>query len=378
MIFPDLNSAMQRALEVARLGTGFVEPNPAVGAVVVDRDLRRISEGWHPRYGGPHAEIVALTQAGEFARGATLIVTLEPCAHDGKTPPCAKAVIAAGISRVYVAVQDPAPHVAGAGLKMLRQAGIEVHVGLREREARELIAPFTKLWTQGCPFVHAKWAMSLDGKIATRTGASQWISSAASRRRVHAIRGRMDAILVGINTALADDPLLTVRPAGPRVPTRIVLDHDARLPVDSQLASTAGDVPVLLFTRADPAGEAVQALARKGVEILTCDSQINRDREQLEFLLDELGRRRMTNVLVEGGSGLHGAFRDAGLIDEVHCFVAPKLVGGVKALSPMGGRGAEMVPNELSLERVCVEVLEHDVYINGRVRAGRDVRRDEP
>src|SRR5436309_2908852 len=235
---------MHRALELAERGRGFVEPNPLVGAVLV-RDGQVVGEGWHQRYGQAHAEVNALSAAGEAARGATLYVTLEPCCHHGKTPPCTDAVLKAGVARVVVAMADPFPKVSGGGLAILRAAGVEVHVGLCEPEARELNAPYLKLLRTGRPWVHAKWAMTLDGKIATRTGDSKWISGEESRRRVHELRGRMDAILVGRGTVVADDPLLTARPAGPRVAARVVVSASGELPERCQLRATAREVPVI-------------------------------------------------------------------------------------------------------------------------------------
>src|SRR5437899_3135810 len=220
---------MQRALELAERGRGYVEPNPLVGAVIV-RGGEAVGEGWHQRFGEAHAEINALAAAGAAARGASLYITLEPCCHHGKTPPCTDAVLRAGIARVVAAMADPFPQVAGKGAELLRQAGVGVEMGLCEEEARRLNAPYLKLLSRGRPYVHAKWAMSLDGKIATRTGDSKWISNEASRRRVHEPRGRMDAIIAGIGTVLADDPLLTARPPGPRTPARIILDSRGRLP----------------------------------------------------------------------------------------------------------------------------------------------------
>src|SRR5262249_38998319 len=241
---------MRRALELAERGRGQVEPNPLVGAVVV-RAGQAVGEGWHQHFGEAHAEVHALGAAGEAARDATLYVTLEPCCHHGKTPPCTDAILRAGIRRVVAAMTDPFPQVAGQGVAMLRAGGVEVAVGLGEAEARRLNAPYLKLLAAGRPYVHAKWAMTLDGKIATRTGDSKWISNEAARQRVHALRGRMDAILVGIDTVLADDPQLTARPPGPRTPTRIILDSRGRLPSDSLLARSARDVPVLLATTED-------------------------------------------------------------------------------------------------------------------------------
>src|SRR3954466_722160 len=226
-------SWMERALALAERGRGAVEPNPLVGAVVV-RDGTCVGEGWHQRYGGPHAEVHALAAAAEAARGATLYVTLEPCCHFGKTPPCTDAVLAAGVRRVVASMADPFPRVAGGGLDRLRAAGLEVEVGLLEDEARRLNAPYLKRLTTGLPYVTAKWAMTLDGKTAVASGDSRWISGPRSRALVHELRGRMDAILVGIGTALADDPLLTARPPGPRVACRVVLDGAARLDLASR------------------------------------------------------------------------------------------------------------------------------------------------
>ncbi len=363
---------MRRALDLAVRGQGRVEPNPAVGAVVVDDAGQILGEGWHQAYGGPHAEVHALAAAGPATRGATLFVTLEPCCHFGKTPPCSQAVIAAGIRRVFVAMRDPAPHVDGGGLRELRSAGIEVEVGLLEHEAKRLVAPFVQLMTQGRPWFHAKWAMSLDGKIASHTGHSQWITNDASRAIVHRLRGRMDAVLVGIGTALADDPLLTPRPAGLRVATRIVIDSNARLPVESQLARTVSQAPVLVITTPHAPKDRCDLLRQAGVEILVIEADAA-GHPSLEAVASELGRRRLTNVLVEGGSGMLGAFFDAGLIDEVHAFIAPKLVGGATALTPLSGRGLDFVPQAASLDAPSVELLEGDIYLHGPLR-----RDDEP
>lgn len=358
---------MRRALELARRGLGSVEPNPMVGAVLVDDRLNLLGEGWHERYGGPHAEINALAQAGSKANGATLFVTLEPCCHFGKTPPCSRAVSAAGVRKVVAAMHDPAPHVQGGGIAELRAAGIEVEIGLLEAEAQRLVAPFVKLMTTGRPWVHAKWAMTLDGKLASRTGHSQWISNEASRRVVHQLRGRMDGIVVGIGTVLADDPLLTARPSGPRVATRIVVDSQARLPLTSQLARTASAAPVLVAVRNDTPPARIHALQELGIEVLPFPSEPESPRVSLRHLLDELGRRRLTNLLVEGGSQLLGAFFDQSLIDEVHAFLAPKLVGGSIAPTPMAGLGLERIPEIPQFDRVEIEVLEGDVYVHGRL-----------
>lgn len=370
--FASREEVMRRALEIAQFGVGLVEPNPAVGAVIVDDNLRLLGEGWHDRFGGPHAEVAAVLQAQGAARGATLYVTLEPCCHFGKkTPPCAQAVIAAGIKRVVIAMSDPHPKVAGQGIRKLREANIDVEVGMLEADAQRLTAPFCKLVERGLPYVHAKWAMTLDGRMASRTGASKWISNEVSRAVVHQLRGRMDAVVIGIGTALADNPLLTARPSGPRLATRVVLDSHARLPVDSQLVTTVGQAPVLVVVGVDAPAEQIAALQERGVEVFrpAPSPEGNRNgRPALVPLLQELGRRQMTNVLVEGGAEVLAAFFDAQLVDEVHVFIAPKLLGGDAAKSPLSGFGR---PTPAPLPDVApaeVEVLDGDVYIHGPLR----------
>jgi diaminohydroxyphosphoribosylaminopyrimidine deaminase/5-amino-6-(5-phosphoribosylamino)uracil reductase len=343
---------MTQALALAERGRGHVEPNPLVGAVLV-RDGRLVGEGWHQRYGQAHAEVNALAAAGEAARGATLYVTLEPCCHFGKTPPCTDAVIRAGVARVVAAMSDPFPQVAGQGAEQLRRAGISVEVGLCEAEARRLNAPYLKLLEKGRPYVHAKWAMTLDGKIATRSGDSKWISNEASRRRVHELRGCMDAIVVGIGTVLADDPLLTARPAGPRTPVRVVLDHYGRMPPRSQLVRTARETPTWVVT----AGEPALQLGALGCQVLSVPD--------VGWLLNEMGNRRMTNILVEGGAGVLGSFRDIGEIDEVHIFIAPRLTGGAGAKTPIGGHGVDKIADSLTLTQWRAEMIEGDVYLHG-------------
>jgi diaminohydroxyphosphoribosylaminopyrimidine deaminase/5-amino-6-(5-phosphoribosylamino)uracil reductase len=375
---------MARALELAARGIGAVEPNPAVGAVLIDDDRDLIAEGWHQRFGGPHAEIEAMTAAGKRALGATLFVTLEPCCHQGKTGPCTEAIIQAGIRKVIVALQDPFPKVAGKGIERLRSQGIEVEVGLLATEAGYLAAPFLKLVTTARPWVHAKWAMSLDGKIATRSGDSRWISNEASRAIVHRLRGRMDGIIVGAETAIQDDPLLTARPPGPRVATRIVVDSEARLPVTSQLVQTARETPLLIAASTIAPQSNVRRLEERGVEVLLIpplhstpsraatgtDPRVAEwaasGAVNLDAILQELGRRRFTNVLVEGGSRLLGSFFDAGHVDEVHVFVAPKIIGGAAAFAAVAGLGISQMNLAATLEQVAIEPVGDDIYINGR------------
>ena len=365
------DDAMRRAIALARRGEGFVEPNPLVGAVLVSPSGEVVGEGWHERFGGPHAEVQALARAGESAAGATLVVTLEPCCHFGKTPPCTRAVIAAGVRRVVVGTRDPFPKVDGGGLAELRAAGIEVIEGCVEAEANRLLAPFRTRVEQRRPYVHAKWAMTLDGKIASATGASQWISNESSRRVVHALRGRMDAILVGIGTALADDPRLTARPAGPRTAVRVVVDRLARLPLTSQLVLTAGDIPTLVYHTDEAPSERVARLRSAAVETICVNGDATPANEtrrvSLLAVLHDLAERQVTNLLVEGGAQVFGSLRDARLIDEVHAFIAPGLLGGADAPGPIAGHGASGPAVMPRLIRPEIERLEDDIYLHGPV-----------
>jgi diaminohydroxyphosphoribosylaminopyrimidine deaminase/5-amino-6-(5-phosphoribosylamino)uracil reductase len=352
---------MELALSLARRGEGYVEPNPMVGAVVVAPDGRVVGTGWHQKFGGPHAEVHALREAGELARGATLYVTLEPCCHTGKTPPCTEAIIAAGIARVVVAVEDPFPKVDGGGLRQLAEAGIPCEVGLLADEARHLLAPYLKRLATGRPWVIAKWAMTLDGKIATGTGSSQWISGETSRAVVHKLRGRVDAILVGAGTVRADDPLLTARPPGRRTAVRYVLGD---IPVASQLVRTAREGPLVVAIGPHIPQPIADELLSHGAQVWRLDSTVRGD--QVAQLLDQMAAHGVTNLLVEGGARLLGELFDLRAIDEVHAFVAPKLVGGTGALSPIGGVGLGQMAEALALGDCRVQVLDRDIYVTGR------------
>jgi diaminohydroxyphosphoribosylaminopyrimidine deaminase/5-amino-6-(5-phosphoribosylamino)uracil reductase len=359
---------MARALALASLGEGFVEPNPQVGCVIV-RGGQVVGEGCHSRFGGPHAEVVALAQAGDAARGATAYVSLEPCCHQGKTPPCTEALLAAGVARVVAAVEDPFERVCGRGIAALKSAGVACAVGLLATEANHLIAPYRKLIATGRPWVIAKWAMTLDGKIATASGDSKWISSEASRAIVHQLRGRVDAIAVGSNTARLDDPLLTARPVDladlKRTATRIVVDSRATLAPHGRLARTAQDVPVLVAAAGEAPGHAIRELEQLGVEVWRGAG--NDHATRLDELLKELGRRQMTNILVEGGGRLLGNLFDLGAIDEVHVFMAPKIAGGKAAAAPVAGGGVDRMTNALALKEITIEESAGDVYVHGRV-----------
>ncbi len=356
---------MARALELASRGQGRVEPNPMVGCVIV-RDRQVIGEGYHEQFGQAHAEVNALRIAGPRAHDATMYVTLEPCCHHGKTPPCTQAVIAAGIKRVVCAMRDPFPRVAGGGVQELQQAGITVDVGLLADDAQSLNAPYLKLIATGLPWVIAKWAMTLDGKIAAHTGDSQWISSESSRALVHELRGRVDAIVIGGGTAKRDNPLLTARPSGPRTALRVVLDSKAHLNSNNQLLQTANDIPLLIVVGQEAPAKERERLQATGAEVLVAEKTDHTAR--IKWLMQELGRRRCTNVLVEGGSRVHGSLLDARLIDEVWAFVAPKLVGGFLAPSAIAGNGFHHMHEALCFSSGAWRTSGDDLLYQGRVQ----------
>jgi len=357
---------MRMALELARQAEGRVEPNPMVGAVVV-KDGRVVGQGYHQQFGGPHAEVFALQEAGELAQGATLYVTLEPCAHYGKTPPCAPKVIRAGVVRVVCATTDPTPHTGGRGIRMLRHAGICTEVGLCQEEAALLNAAFFKRWATGLPLVTAKWAMSADGKIATRTGDSRWISSPASRKLVHEVRGRVDAIVIGSATARRDDPLLTCRDAQRRrAAARVVLCGSGLPDASSRLVQTARETPVLLAYPQDAPPDGLQELIEAGCEALPLASLADAPhRADPGALLAALGERSAANVLVEGGSEVLGSFLDCGAIDRLMVFVCPLVIGGAQAVTAAGGRGAGRIEEAYALRRIEVRRLGPDILLQG-------------
>ena len=356
---------MREALRVARYAEGRTSPNPLVGAVIV-KDGRIVAVGWHRKAGSPHAEVHALNMAGELARGATLYVTLEPCSHYGKVPPCALAVIEAGISRVVMAMIDPNPKVAGKGKKMLEEAGIEVVCGVMQEEAEKLNRPFLKWVTQRTPWVTMKMAMTIDGKIATKSGKSQWITNEKSRQIVHELRDKSDAILVGIGTVLADNPSLTSRlPGGMgHNPLRVIVDSQARTPLTANVI-TDGLAPTLLAVTGTAPPERVAALKKAGAEVVVVN-----DGEQVDVkkLMSILGERNNTSLLVEGGGTVNYAFLQAGLVDELSAFIAPKLFGGKDALTSVEGNGVDEVADAFALFDVKTELIDGDIYVNGLVR----------
>ncbi len=370
---------MRRALHLAARGRGAVEPNPMVGAVFV-RDGRIIAEGWHRRFGGPHAEIDALNRAigGDDAalREAELYVSLEPCCHHGKTPPCTDALIAAGLRRVAVAMVDPNPQVAGRGIARLRDAGIDVHVGLLENEARQLNEPFIKRQTVGRPWVIAKWAQTLDGAIATRTGDSRWISNDCSRRVVHQLRGRVDAVMVGIGTVLADDPLLTARDVPRRrIARRVVVDPRLRISLQSQLVRSIDRAPLLLAVSATTLrsrGRRVAALRRLGAEVIALPRQRGAAGAlDLGRLLTHLADAHdATNVLVEGGATLLGHLFRQSHVDQVLAFVAPRVLGDRQAVAAVAGLDPRRVADARGLELVHHRLVGGDMLLDYRMSGG--------
>lgn len=357
-----------RAIELAWRGRGRTSPNPLVGAVVV-KDGRVIGEGWHAAVGEAHAERAALEACGEDPAGATLYVTLEPCAHEGRTPPCTDAIAAAGLARVVVASDDPTPKASGRGLGVLRDEGIRVESagGEAAAAARLQNQPFRKHARTGRPLVVLKSAMTLDGKVATRTGDSRWISGEESRARAHRWRAEADAVAVGVGTALADDPQLTARVDGVHTqPCRVVFDSEARLPATSRLVRSAGEVPVILICSRAASRTAVQRLEAAGVEVIVVTGA--NESARVAAALDELGRRDVQQVLLEGGPHLAGAFFDAGEIDEVRTFVAPLIAGGRQAKAPIEGQGVERIGAARRALATEVERIGEDVLVSARLR----------
>ncbi|MCX2726359.1 bifunctional diaminohydroxyphosphoribosylaminopyrimidine deaminase/5-amino-6-(5-phosphoribosylamino)uracil reductase RibD [Thermomicrobium sp. 4228-Ro] len=363
---------MQRAIALAWRAAGRVAPNPAVGAVVV-RDGTVVGEGCTKPPGGPHAEVVALEEAGERARGATLYVTLEPCAHYGRTPPCVHAILRTGIRRVVIAIRDPYPEVDGRGIAALRAAGLEVEVGLEAEAAAEAVAGYLKRLRTGFPEVTLKYAMTLDGRLATRTGHSRWITGPEARRYAHRLRDRHDAILVGVGTVLQDDPELTTRldpsecgDGGPHHPLRVILDSQARTPPTARMLSPAVPGQTLIVTTDAAPPDRVAALREAGAEIVTVPARCGK--VDIRSALFALGARGINGVLVEGGGRVLGSLFDAGLVDRIVAFVAPVLVGGSEAPVPFAGRGVETMDQAVRLRDVRVRELGTDVVIEGRVR----------
>jgi diaminohydroxyphosphoribosylaminopyrimidine deaminase/5-amino-6-(5-phosphoribosylamino)uracil reductase len=362
---------LARAVELAQNGLGRVHPNPVVGAVVV-RDGAVLGSGWHNDYGGPHAEVEALADCGDAdLHGATIYVSLEPCCHEGKTPPCTQAILDAGLGRVVVASDDPSEKASGRGLGILRDEGVQVDVLPADDplavQARLANQAFRKHAKTGRPWVLFKSAMTLDGKVATQTGDSKWISGESSRARAHRWRASVDAVVVGVGTALADDPQLTSRVEGvTKQPARVVFDSTARLPLDSQLVRAAPELRLIVVTTRAAPRSAVDALEGAGAEIVVATGE--HEPARVRDALDQLGGLGIASILLEGGPHLAGAFFDAGEIDEVRLFLAPLLLGGRAARDPLEGEGVEVIADALRAETLECEKVEDDLLISARLR----------
>lgn len=368
---------MYQALALAEQGRGRVEPNPMVGCVLV-RDGRELGRGYHTAYGGPHAEVAALKDAadrGESVAGCSAYVTLEPCSHFGKTPPCTEALIEASIGRAVIAMVDPYHRVAGNGISKLREAGIEVELGVCESLARQLNEPFIKRVTTGLPWVTLKWASTLDGKVATQTGDSKWISGEASRQIVHELRARADAVLVGVGTVLADDPQLTARGVEVmRIARRVVVDAELRTPPQARLTLSGdnGQPPVTIAVDqhvVDGPSKRATDYRERGIELVPLPHRDDHHLDLEPLLRHLVAAHNATNVLVEGGAGLTGSLIKQGLADRIIAFVAPRLLGDESALSAVSGLTTETIDAGTSLELRDVKRIENDVMLDYRIRS---------
>lgn len=368
---------MREALRLAVKGKGKVSPNPMVGAVIVKNGII-VGRGFHKAVGEAHAEVNALHDAGEAAKGSTLYVNLEPCNHYGRTPPCTDAILRAGIKKVVIGMMDPNPHVTGGGAERLRKESVEVVSGVLEEECRYLNRVFVKYVTTGFPYVIAKSAMTLDGKIATRTGDSKWITSESARRFVHSLRSEVDAICVGIGTVIADDPLLTVRYKVKKIsskPIRVVVDRNLRIPENSNLVDTAGDVPCWVFHGENCDKEKIKRLEGKGVRLFSIPTLANGHLDMKE-IFSRLGKEQVTSVMVEGGAGIMGALFESlapsmvgntiPLVDEVCFFYAPKIIADPEAVPLLSsGRTCLSMSEAIELKKVVVKKFQQDVMIRG-------------
>jgi len=357
---------MARALELAEAGRGYTSPNPLVGAVIV-KNGRVIAEGFHRKFGGAHAEVEALERAGEEARGSTMYVTLEPCCHHGKTPPCSRAVIEAGIDKVVMAMEDPHPLVAGKGRAELEKAGIEVESGILAERARKLNESFIKFVTTGLPFFTAKAAMTLDGKIATHTGDSRWITGEQARAHVHWLRAGVDAVMVGSGTVEIDDPMLTTRMAEGegRDAVRIIVDGDAKLSPEHKVFNLESDAGTIVAVKTTAPSNRKSTLLDAGAELIEIEPKDQKI--DLPLLALELGKRDIANVMIEGGGGLLAAAFEAGMIDKALFFVAPKIFGGKDAPTPVEGQGADKIADAIILTNVSTRQIGDDILIEGYV-----------
>jgi len=355
---------MRRAIRLARRAEGHTSPNPLVGAVIV-KDGAVVGSGYHRKAGQPHAEVNAITDAGRKTQGATLYVTLEPCDHFGRTPPCTDAIIASGIREAVIAMRDPNPLNNGRGLRRLARHGIKVSVGMLEGEARAINKPYSKYITARMPYVTVKIAQSLDGKIATRTGDAKWVSSEESRRFVHRLRGKVDAVMVGAATVIRDDPLLTCRPDGRaaalRHPVRVIVDTYLKTPERARVIRSVGQGSVVIATSKKAPASKIARMRSRGVDMLVVGSSGGRIR--MRQLLKMLAERGITHLLVEGGGELIGSLVEARLVDTFLFFIAPKIIGGRDAKTSVEGGGVASMKDCLRLNEMRVTKMQHDIMI---------------
>ena len=360
---------MECALSLSRLAVGYASPNPAVGAVIVKGGIA-IGMGYTQPAGSDHAEIMALRQASEMARGATMYVTLEPCSHYGRTPPCTQAIIDSGVSEVHIALLDPNPQVSGRGVSKLNEAGIKTSIGEYQQEAYEINEAYIKHITTGLPFVIAKFAMSLDGKIATKTGDSKWITNNEARKYVHNLRHTMDAIMVGANTVVIDNPHLTARGCGGKggvkkaQPLRLIVDSKGKVPLNAHIFDPPGGLLIAVVKPLDPARKKV--FTQAGAEVMELPSRDGL--VDIEVLLKFLGKRGIVNIMVEGGSKLFGSLFDRGLVDKVIAFISPVIIGGSTATSAVGGNGVSKITEALHLSQVNIKNFGDNILVNGYVK----------
>lgn len=356
---------MKMALQVSLEGTGFVNPNPLVGAVIV-KNGQVIGKGYHAYFGGPHAEINAIQNANESVEGATIYVTLEPCNHQGKTPPCTEVLIKEKFDRVVVGMKDPNELVNGKGIDRLRKAGIIVDTGILENEITAANEAYIKYITTQKPFCTLKTAMTLDGKISTYSGESKWISNEKSRDCVHKLRHQYAAIMVGVNTIIKDNPMLTDRSQHEKRsnPIRIIADSSGRIPLDSDILNTNSAKTLLAVTK-NASNKFIKAVKNKGAEVIVCPE--NNKKIDLIFLIDELGKRGIDSILLEGGSTLNFSAIQAGIVDKVYSFISPKMFGGQTANTPVGGAGFENVQDAINLSIESVQRFDEDLMITAYI-----------
>ena len=366
---------MKEALSLALKREGLTSPNPLVGAVIV-KGNKVIGTGFHKKAGSPHAEIVAIKSAGQKAQGSTLYINLEPCNHYGRTPPCVPEIIKAGIKRVVIGMQDPNPLVNGKGIEKLKSEGIDVQCGILEENAKRINETYIKYITERVPFVVLKWAMSLDGKIATSTGDSRWISHPASREFTHRLRGKFDAVLIGIETLLKDNPHLTTHGVGIKEPKRIIIDSKGRIPLDCNLLSplfrsakqSSGDKQtaggsIIIATTNKISKEKIEGLGKLGGEIIVVPSE--KGRVSLKNLMVELAKREITSVLVEGGGNIIASFLEDGLADKFIAFISPMIIGGKNAVSPVEGEGVKKIINAIPVHNFSTRKIGEDIVVEG-------------